>query len=452
MRTMLIKFMPISLLVLLMYLPASSQTVLDEYIGQALKNNIVLQQKSIGMERAMLSLKIANGMFMPALALQGNYTNGDGGRSIAIPVGDLLNPVYATLNTLTNSDQFPQVENVSENFFPRNFYDVKARASMPLINSDLVYNRKIQHDQTLLQEFEVIVYKRELVRNVKVAYYNYLSAKEGVRIYQSALTRAGEGKRVSESLLANGKGLPAYVLRAESEIESIKSQITSAERQEHNAKMYFNFLLNRDAEEEIKTDDALPAVSSLSIENTTDIQMREELKQLQTLIKLNSNVLAMKQLFWSPRLGAFVDVGAQAQDMQYNTDANYYLLGLQLDIPLFAGFTNRHKIAQARLDVKTTELSYSNTQQQLNMSGNMARNGLINAYQSYQSAQKQLEAIQSYQKLIEKGYKEGVNTFIEDVDARNQLTSAQLLVTINYYKVLTAEATYEREAATYDLK
>jgi outer membrane protein TolC len=82
----------------------------------------------------------------------------------------------------------------------------------------------------------------------------------------------------------------------------------------------------------------------------------------------------------------------------------------------------------------------------------MARNGLINAYQSYQSAQKQLEAIQSYQKLIEKGYKEGVNTFIEDVDARNQLTSAQLLVTINYYKVLTAEATYEREAATYDLK
>jgi outer membrane protein len=452
MRTTIIKSALVGLSMLVGAHISSAQAVLDDYINQALSNNIVLQQRSISMERAMLSLKIANGMFLPSVALQGNYTTGDGGRSIAIPIGDLLNPVYSTLNTLTNSDQFPQVENVSENFFPRNFYDVKARASMPIFNTDLVYNRKIQRDQVLLQEFEITTYKRELVRNVKESYFNYLSAREGVRIYQSALTRAGEGKRVSESLLANGKGLPAYVLRAESEIESIKSQILSAERQEHNAKMYFNFLLNRQLEEEIKVDTALPSVSLLKQEELSDIQKREELKQLQTLVELNTNVLKMKQSFWSPRVGGFVDIGAQAQDMKYNQDANYYLVGLQVDVPLFAGFTNRHKITQAKLDVKNAELSFNNVRQQLGMSGTMALNSLVTAHQNYQSAQKQLEAVQSYQKLIDRGYREGVNTFIEDVDARNQLTSAQLLLTINYYKVLTAEANYERESATYNFK
>jgi outer membrane protein len=45
-----------------------------------------------------------------------------------------------------------------------------------------------------------------------------------------------------------------------------------------------------------------------------------------------------------------------------------------------------------------------------------------------------------------------VNTFIESIDARNQLTSAQLLVTINQFKLLIAEANLERETAGYELK
>ena len=81
----------------------------------------------------------------------------------------------------------------------------------------------------------------------------------------------------------------------------------------------------------------------------------------------------------------------------------------------------------------------------------VAKNAVENAYQSYQSSLKQLEAAQSYQRLIEKGYKEGVNTFIESIDARNQFTSAQLLVTINQYRLLSAKANYERETASYEL-
>jgi outer membrane protein len=428
-----------------------AQSTLDGYIAEGLKNNIVLQQKQIALDKALLSLKVASGMFMPTLALQGNYTTGDGGRNISIPVGDMLNPVYSSLNQLTGSDQFPQIENVNQNFLPHNFYDVKVHTTIPLVNTDLIYNKKIQQQQVLLQEFEQDIYKRELIRNIKTAYFNYLSATEAMAIYESASLRAAESKRVNESLLANGKGLPAYVLRSESEIETIQAQLTEATNQARNAQLYFNFLLNRDGELPIISDRQVPetltAIEDV-LSSEASVEKREELKQLRESVALQQNVEKMSKLFWAPRLNGFADIGSQYENWKFNDQSRYYLVGLQLDIPLFAGFTNRHKVNRAQLDVKNSQLNYTLVSQQLAMSARVARNGVESAYRNYQSSRKQLEAAQSYQRLIEKGYKEGVNTFIESIDARNQLTTAQLQVTINQYRVLIAHANYERETAS----
>jgi outer membrane protein len=437
---------------ILLSLPCKSfsQSPLTEYIEAGVKNNLVLQQKDIALERAMNALKIANGMFAPSVTFLTNYTSGDGGRRISIPVGDLMNPVYATLNQLTGSDNFPQIENVNQNFFPRDFYDARVRTAMPIINTDMIYNRKIREQQTLLQELEVESYKRELIRNIKVAYFQYLAAQEAIKIHQSALMRAQEGKRVNESLLKNGKGLQAYILRSESEVETTQAQLAEAERQAENAKMYFNFLLNRNLQEPIDTTfdsgSALALVPAL-LQEPLQPWKREELKQMETLVSINRDLVKMNAHFWVPRLSGFVDVGAQAEHLEYNSQARYYLFGFQLEMPLFAGFTNRYKIHQSRLDLRQNELQQSLIKNQLQLSAAQTQRALSTAYQNYLSSQKQLEAVQSYQKLIEKGYKEGVNTFIETIDARNQLTGIQLLVIVNQYKVLMAQADLERETA-----
>lgn len=454
MRTLFTKSFMLLLIVfgLFGFTQSSAQDILDQYIGEGLKNNEVLKQKNIGLERAILSLKIANGMFLPSVNLQGSYTSGSGGRSISIPVGDLLNPVYATLNQLTESNSFPQIENVNQNFFPHNFYDAKVRTSVPIFNSDLIYNKIIKQQQIVMQEFEQDIYKRELVKNIKVAYFNYLRATEATRIYESALDRAQEGMRVNESLLANGKGLPAYVLRAQSEVENTKAQLVSSERQAHNAQLYFNFLLNREPEASIVKDPNLTLDSTIVLlkDNPEAIQ-REEVRQVQEAISLNETVLKMNKLYSSPKLSGFVDLGSQYPNWKFNDQSRYYLFGVQLDVPLFAGFTNRHRLSQSALDIKSAELNYSVVTRQVNMGTQIAQNGLITALQNFQSAQKQLEAAQSYQRLIDKGYKEGVNTFIETVDARAQLTSAQLQLTISQYEVMIAQTNYERETASFPL-
>ena len=63
-----------------------------------------------------------------------------------------------------------------------------------------------------------------------------------------------------------------------------------------------------------------------------------------------------------------------------------------------------------------------------------------------------MEAASAYQRLIERGYREGVNTYIETLDARNQLINASLLININEFKVLIAAAELERETASYQIQ
>jgi len=428
---------------------------LEKYVAEGLRNNEVVQQKNIALEKALLSLRIAKGMFMPSVTLQGSYTSGSGGRSISLPVGDMLNPVYATLNQLTDSQQFPQIENVKQNFFPRNFYDARVRTSIPILNTDLLYGQKIREQQVMLQEFEVKIYQRELVENIKVAYYSYLAATEVVKIYKSSLEFAEEGKRVNASLLVNGQGLPAYLLRAQSEIENIQAQIIESEKQVHNAQRYFNFLLNRDGEELIRAEENKEQHYILPADTLSEnhfASAREELSQLRQLISLNRTITRMGQSFWIPKISGFADIGSQYQNWNFNNQSRYYLVGLQVDIPLFAGFTNRNKIRMNQLDVRNAELDYSVKSKQLDMRIQVVKNERITAYQNYRSAEKQLEAARSYQRLIEKGFKEGSNTFIETLDARAQLTAAQLKTIINQYHILIADARYERESASFPLE
>lgn len=444
------------LLVGLPFIKVSSQVnTLQQYIDSALKNNIALQQKNISIEKAMFSLKTAKALFQPTLAVQGSYQTGEGGRSISLPVGDLLNPVYSTLNKLTSSNKFPQISNVETNFFPSNFYDLKVNTVMPIYNKDLQYNKQIQQQQLEIQKTDAEAYKRELVKNIKTAYYNYHAAIRAVKIYENASLLANEGKKVNEKLLANGKGLPAYILRAESEISQLNAQMNDMQKQVESAKMYFNFLLNKGLEEQIDTAfNIVTELQQIKLSNEASISVsgREEIKILGNLVDFNNTVLQMNKDYWYPKLNGYLNLGSQSNDWKLNKQSAYYFGGMQLDIPIFNGKRNQLKIRQAELDKQSASNNLKQATQQLNLSANMAKNNLSASLLNYTASQKQLEAASAYQRLIERGYREGVNTYIETLDARNQLISASLLININEFKVLIAAAELERETASYQLQ
>lgn len=428
-----------------------AQTVPDTYIQEGLANNLVLQEKRIALDQSLLALRSAKSLFLPTTWLEGQYTLAQGGRSIDIPVGDLLNPVYQTLNQLTNSHKFPQISNVSEQFLPNNFYDVRVKTTLPIINPDLRFNRAIRQQQTQLAQYEIDAYRRELVKEIKVAYYSLLQASKAVVIYQNAMEVVQENLRVNQALQRNGKNLPAYISRSESEVQQVESQLQQARNNVQNAQAYFNFLLNKPLTDhvDILQDERELVIPALL---ASDVKGREELQSLTIAAGINTLVDRMNRSYRTPRLNGFVDLASQGFDFKVNKKSLFYLAGVQVQVPIFTGQRNQIRIEQSGLQGKAISLQRKNTEQQLELSAMVSRNNAVSAYNSYLTSQKQLQASQQYFRLIDKGYREGINSFIEFLDARTSLTNAQLQTNIQHYKVLAALADFERQTASYNFK
>lgn len=433
---------------LLCSLPVIKAQTLDDYISIGLENNIVLEQKHIALDKALLSLQAAKSMYIPDVSLFAGYSTAEGGRNIALPVGDMLNPVYSTLNMITQSQTFPAIENQAINFLPKNYYDAKIRATMPLFNTDIKYNRQIQARQVILKEYEIQLYRRVLVKDIKSAYYQYLLANEALQVYQNALLLAKESKRVNEKLLESGKGLHAYVIRSESEIAQIEYDILEAEKNINNAGLYFNLLLNRNADDEINADLDLSDVIRNSLTEALKYNQpvdREELKMLNAGIDIYKTVHKMNATYYMPRLSGFVDIGSQAEGLVFDNNSRYFMAGLQLEMPIFQGNRNKLKVQEAELEVKNAELQLENAERQIELTSTIARNNLELAIQKSNSAETRFRAAETYYRLIDKGFQSGVNTYLETIDARTQLTIAEILYKTSLCRILVAKADLERE-------
>jgi outer membrane protein len=433
--------------------PAFAQGPLSGYIQTGLKENQVLREKNISLEQSLLALKNAKSYFLPEVSFKTDYQTAQGGRQITFPAGDLLNGVYSTLNQLTASNRFPAVSNTDEQLLPNNFYDARVHIAYSLLNTDRDYNKQISKQQVVLQEYEVETYTQELVREIKQAYYNYCASLDAIGIYRDAYVLVGQNLKVNQSLLRNGKGLPANVLRAESEKEAVSAKLIDAENTRVNARNYLNFLINRPLTDSVIFEkQELPDSLLRTIAIHPETGQRSELKRADAALGLSGLVVQKNKKFAVPTLNSFFDMGSQASDFKYNSKSRYYFLGVQLNVPIFSGGRNKNNIRLAELDRSALELQKDQLANNLQLMAENAQNNIRSSLAAVHVTEKQLASAKAYFKLIEKGYNEGTNSLIEYLDARDQLTSSSLKLSISQYNLLTQIADYERQTAVSTLK
>ncbi|MBW8686847.1 TolC family protein [Chitinophaga rhizophila] len=430
---------------------SGQRKVLDGYIESAFAQNQGLKQQHFQLEKSMYALQEAKSLFFPQVGLGGSYTRAGGGRTIDIPIGDMLNPVYTTLNQLTNSQKFPQLENQSELLNPDNFYDVRLRTSLPLINTEIWYAQQIRRESISMQQAAVNVYKRRLVKDIKTAYYQYYQAGKAVDIFHTARLQAQENIRVNTSFLANGVTNSTALTRAKAELQKMEASITEAENKQRNAGAYFNFLLNRDLQADIVIDSSIFLPEEISALSTDPGNTREELLQLSQQQKIADLSYRQSKAYLVPKLSTFLDLGSQGFNWKVDNRSRYYLWGVNLQWDLFAAGQRKYKAQQAAIDVSNLQAAYNQTSLSFELEQKTAENNYRTAIASFNSAREQLRLSEKYYTDQAKVYKAGQLLYIELLDAQNQLTSARLQVSVAYAAVQTAIADIERTKATYKL-
>jgi outer membrane protein TolC len=445
----------LSILLLMSFGTFGQSETLNNYVQEGLKNSQILKQQNFQLQKAVFALNEAKTLFKPNINFNTTLSTAQGGRTIDIATGDLVNPVYSTLNQLTQSNRFPQIQNVSEQLIPKDFYDLRVKTTMPLLNAELKYNQAIKQEQITMQQAEIQVYKRELVKDIKLAYINYLKATEAIKVYENALKLLREAERVNESLIKNGSANPTVLVRTRNEIAKINAELDAAKGNQKNAAAYFNFLLNKDFTEKITQD----SLGREGLKTELAEGHREELDKIKTGIDINRQILGLNQSYKKWKIGASLDLGSQGRFAQIaSADKNFFvpnafvLLGISFDIPVYSFGRNQLKVKQSEMDIASLDAQLQQIRNQLDLQTEIAKNSLNASKEIYESKASQVNTAERYYRDMMRRYKEGNLNFIELLDAQTQITTAQLQQSISLYDVWTKWVELERAKASFDLR
>lgn len=450
------KTIPVSLILTLLCLTtfrsvAQSSPVLEEYIRQGFSNNLALQQQNLDLQKSLEAVRQARSLFFPTVQFNANYTMASGGRKIDFPIGDLLNPVYSTLNDITQTSQFPTLENQQVQFLPNNFQETYLKVAYPLFNSDLRYNRQIQEQMVLGKTAQKAAYEHELRYRITEAYLQYLQTLEAEKIWLHAKEVLTELRRFNESLVKNNVATRDVVATADYELSKAEQEIFQLRSHQNTARAYFNFLINRDLQAEVSIDSnvlrqPVPVYNRDQL-IASALDGRQELSALragQSAAELALKLNEANRILPDAYIGG--QIGFQGFGYKFSGDQAYVLAQVGLTYDIFNGGQTRSKIQQARIESEKVRAQYSEAQQQIALQTTQAWNNFEGARNAWITSQQGQKAAEETFRIINNKYRASQVLLIEFLEAQNRVTTAQLQVLLAWADVLVREAELRKAA------
>ena len=439
---------------------SGNQTELDQYIAEGLKNNLSLHQQEFSLEKSLEALKEAKGMFLPNVSIQARYSRAGGGRMIYFPVGDLMNPVHGSLNDLflfhgITADYPTDIPNEQIPFLREQEQETKIRVVQPIYQRSISHNIKLKSALNQIDLTRLNVFKRQLVFDIKSAYYNYAKTLKIIELLDQTRILLEENKRVSENLVKNGKATEDVIFRAEAELADLDTKKAEAGKNRALAAAYFNFLINRELAEPIRVSEIQkPSTAErLEIEDAVRraLDFRHEFQQLDQALRAVDSQMGLARSGSLPSLLAVIDYGIQGEQYSFQRDDDYWMASLVLEWTLFNGNQNKAKKAQAMLERKKLELQKQELEKQVEIQVHDAYQTLRSAELAISAAKKREESAQKSFAIVSKKYENGMAPQISLLDAQNTLFSASINHILAFYDFLIQKAKFEWATASIDL-
>jgi outer membrane protein len=426
-------------------------------VADALESNLELDAAGGGVAQRLAALDQARALYLPSLDFSARYTLANGGRTIDFPVGDLLNPVYATLNQITGSARFPAVQNQEINFQRTREQDTSVSLTQPLYDPRISAGRLAAQSQYEAEAAARIALAGRIERDMREAYYRWLQARAQIGIFDATLELATENRRVNESLFRNGKITRDLVFRAEADQLEVQQSQLGAQNAERLAQSYVNLIRNA------PFDRALPsvAVDDPDIDRMRDelaahagqftlaplqaaaVQQRYELRQLDAISAAAAAGEKLARAAFKPRLAFAFDVGTQGESYGLSSEDRYLLASVVLKFNFFAGGGDMAGIASARAVEREARANRSLQEQQIRFQVQQALQDFEFTEASLGTAAKRVEAAAGAFRIASRKRDLGQINQAEFIDSRRALTDAQLNLNVTRFAALGSLAELE---------
>jgi outer membrane protein TolC len=434
-------------------------TLVDGYVQDALSSNLALQQRDISIRQAAAALDEARAAWRPQLTLSARYSRAEGGRELLFPVGDLLNPVYRSLNaqliTQGQPPAFADIDNQVIELQRSREQDTRLSVSQVLYAPAIEHSIEARLANVDAQAAAREIYARGLIRDVRRAYFDWRRARSEREIVASSAELLGENLRVNSSLFDNGKITRDQVLRAEAELLAVQQQQREADNQIDLARSYLNYLRNTELQTPL---DASPsasfevhAVPSLGAVRELARRQRPETAQAQAAQRIAQANSDGERAALRPTLGLGLDAGIQGENYGFGGGKNFAVASLVLEWKVFDGGARRARISQASLAAEQAAVREADVLNLIDLDVQRARDSLMTAADSMITAQARFEAAEAGFQIASRKRDAGSISQVEFLDARSTLTGAELNRNLTRFEWLSRNADLAFASATEPL-
>lgn len=420
----------------------AQRPVLDQYVETAIQENLSIKGEQLRRNKQSINIEQANKNWMPSVDVNANYIFSQGGRTIVFPIGDLFNPIYGTLNELTQASQFPtNLENEKIALTPNNFLDVQLSITQPLVNSSIRYNQKIQNALLRINEVDLELQQKTVAFQTKTAYYNYLKTIEGFRILDETQSLLLDLKTINQKLVKYDKATKEIVADIDYQLANLESEYSRLQSQQYTARSYFNLLLNREMDAEIEVDPAILdnidfSVNSLESLRSTARQQRTEFKKIDAAAAvndLNKERIDKEKL---PTLGVSGNVGVQTENFDFDSGGPIYTLAFGSSVNLFDGGRRKKRMEAIEVDQLMLQNNRAQIQQQIDLQVTQAFWDLKAIEQRLLAEQAAASSAQQAYDIIRSKYENDKAILLQVTDAQNKLVTSKLRQTLTKYDYL----------------
>jgi outer membrane protein TolC len=434
----------------------SLEEAVDGLVADALAANLELDGASAGVAGRLAALDQARARYLPSLDFTSRYTRADGGRTIDFPVGDLLNPVYASLNQLTGAARFAAVSNQEIDFQRPREQETKLSLSQPIYDPRVTAQRAAAEAQYASASAARAALAGRIERDMREAYYRWLQARAQIGIFDATLELAAENHRVNESLFRNGKITRDLVYRAEADELEVQQSQLGARNTQRLAQSYVNLLRNAPFDRALpatglegpdldRLTAALPERAGRGLIPLQDaaVRQRSELRQLDAIAAAAAAGERLARAAFKPRIAFALDAGTQGTGYGFGSDDRYLLASLILRFNLFSGGADQAGVADARAVEREAHANRELTEQQIRFEVQQAVQDLELSQASLGTASKRVEAAAGAFRIASRKRDLGQINQAEFIDSRRALTDAQLNLNVTRFAALSALAELE---------
>ncbi len=317
------------------------------------------------------------------------------------------------------------------------------QAAMPLVNVQLWKSLKLSAIDVELAVEQARSSRIDMVEQVSKAFYQVLMAKDAYNVYKRVYDNAVENHKLIEK---------KYNLGAVSEYDFIRSQVnvSNAEPNVINAAnsivlalWQMKALLGMDLSLDIDCEGSLAdyeAMMMAGFKAEGDMSNNTTLKQLEIQERLLEQTLKVQRAANLPTLALSANYTYTAMDesmkIHHYRWNPYSIVGVSLNVPIFAGGKRRADINQAKLNLSNLELQRENVERQLRTALMQYQCNLqTNVKEFYASSQNISQAKRGYDIAV-KRYEIGGGTLVDVDNSQLAYTQAELSRSTAIYNYL----------------